>query len=115
MMQSPLSQARHICRHYDEEPARVLEPADFKSPGARFSCHGYSAGGQGELRDIAAKQSATLTGAASASGWKIAPADSQLTRVATNLNYKELHRQLPNTRFVDLQSNNILMLVYFDR
>jgi len=69
----------------------------------------------GELYDIAAKQSATLTAAASASGWKIVPADTRIIRVATNLNYKELHRQVPNTRFADLQTGDILMLVYFDR
>jgi hypothetical protein len=68
-----------------------------------------------ELRDIAEKQSATLTPAASASGWKIAPADTRLIRVATNLNYEAPHRQLPMTKFVDLQSDRLLMLVYFDR
>jgi hypothetical protein len=50
-----------------------------------------------------------------ASGWKIAPADTRLIRVATNLNYEAPHRQLPMTKFVDLQSDRLLMLVYFDR
>jgi hypothetical protein len=43
------------------------------------------------------------------------PADTRIIRVATNLNYEELHRHLPNTKFTDLQSGNLLMLVYFDR
>jgi hypothetical protein len=68
-----------------------------------------------ELSDVAGKQSATLTPAASASGWKIAPEDTRFIRVATNLNYKAPHRQLPMTKFVDLQSDRLLMLVYFDR
>jgi hypothetical protein len=69
----------------------------------------------GELHDIVAKQSAVLTGAASASGWKVVPSDTRIIRVATNLNHMESHRHLPNTAFIDLQSGNLLMLVYFDR
>jgi hypothetical protein len=68
-----------------------------------------------KLRGIADRQSATLTPAASTSGWKVTPADTRLTRIATNLNFEGAHRRMPMTEFVNSQSNRILMLVYFDR
>lgn len=62
-----------------------------------------------ELRDIAEMESAALTAAASDSGWKITPAHTRLVRIGTGLKYKEVRRQLPTTKFVDLQSDKLLV------
>ncbi|HEY6484073.1 MAG TPA: hypothetical protein VIY54_11175 [Steroidobacteraceae bacterium] len=67
-----------------------------------------------QLRRIAAKESGRINKVAADSGWKIAPANTRMLRVGTDIQ-QGAHRIQLFTAFTDSASANVLILAYFDR
>ena len=68
-----------------------------------------------ELQAVYGRTSATMTADAVAHGFKIIPAETRFSRVATSFTYEGARRPGLQIRFVDSDSKNILELVFFDR
>ncbi len=68
-----------------------------------------------ELQAVYGRTSATMTADAVAHGFKIIPAETRFSRVATSFSYEGSRRSGLQIRFVDSDSKNTLELVFFDR
>jgi hypothetical protein len=67
------------------------------------------------LRGVSAQESGRINNVASDSGWKVVPTNTRILRVATDIGHDAHNSYQVNTRFADLGSTNVLILVYFDR